>query len=227
MSLFVLSVGGSIISPSNVDTSFLASFRLSIESYLEKDPSRRLIIVTGGGSVAREYQRAHKELCGEDKEIEDLLGIKATYINAELVKSIFPSYVLDDVVHNPTKDGAFKGRILVASGWKPGFSTDTDAVYLALRFNAKTVINLSNTKMVYTEDPRKNKDAKPIERISWDEFISMVGNEWKPGLNAPFDPVASVLARDNGISTICADGRDIENTINILEGKKYIGTLIS
>lgn len=227
MNLFVLSLGGSIIAPEDVDTAFLLSFRTSIMNYLEEDKERRLIIVTGGGSVARKYQKALRTLSPENKDEEDMLGIKATYINAELIKGIFSEYVLDPIVNNPTLDNPFTGRILIASGWKPGFSTDTDAIYLAIKYGAKLVINLSNTKMVYTDDPRKNPKAKPIEKISWDNFITMVGSEWKPGLNVPFDPVASALAKKNDINVICADGRNIENTINILLEEKYVGTLIS
>ena len=128
---------------------------------------------------------------------------------------------------NPTADDvSFTGRILVAGGWKPGFSTDTDAVYLAKRFGAKKIINLSNIAKVYTDDPRKNPDAKPIDSISWADFRKMVGDEWVPGKNAPFDPIASKLAQEAGITVICADGRATENTISILTDKQFTGTVI-
>ena len=128
---------------------------------------------------------------------------------------------------NPTaEDVSFSGRILVAGGWKPGFSTDTDAVYLAKRFGAKLVINLSNIAKVFTDDPRKNPDAKPIDSISWADFRAMVGDEWVPGKNAPFDPIASKLAQEAGIRVICADGRNTENTLSILRGESFEGTVI-
>ena len=118
------------------------------------------------------------------------------------------------------------GRILVAGGWKPGFSTDTDAVYLAKKFGGKLVVNLSNIAKVYTDDPRKNPDAKPIDSISWKDFRAMVGDEWVPGKNTPFDPIASKLAEEGEMRVICADGRNIENTLAILEGKEFFGTII-
>ena len=121
----------------------------------------------------------------------------------------------------------FTGRILVAAGWKPGFSTDTDAVYLARKFGAKKVINLSNIRKVYTDDPKLNADAKPLDRISWDDFRKMVGSEWSPGKNTPFDPVASKIAAEEGMSVICADGRNIENLIAILKDEPFEGTTIS
>ena len=54
----------------------------------------------------------------------------------------------------------------------------------------------------------------------------MVGYEWKPGLNAPFDPIASGLAEEAGLSVICADGRNISNTIAILKDEEFEGTVI-
>ena len=54
----------------------------------------------------------------------------------------------------------------------------------------------------------------------------MVGDEWVPGKNAPFDPIASKLAQEAGITVICADGRATENTISILTDKQFTGTVI-
>ena len=91
---------------------------------------------------------------------------------------------------------------------------------------ATKIINLSNIAKVYTDDPRKNPDAKPIDSISWSDFRKMVGDEWVPGKNAPFDPIASRLAQESNIKVICADGRNTENTLAILEDGKFEGTVI-
>jgi uridylate kinase len=147
-------------------------------------------------------------------------------LNAELVRSVFIKHCEDAVVLNPTKDGKFKGRILVAAGWKPGFSSDNDAVLLAKRFKSKTVINLSNIEKVYTADPKLDPNAKPIDSISWKDFRAMVGSEWKPGTNLPFDPVASANADKWGIRVICAAGKDLSNFEKIINGESFIGTVI-
>ena len=228
MALTIISLGGSIIAPDGVDTAFLSAFRKAIVAYLEEEPEARLVFVAGGGAPARVYQKALREIRTDaDTSVQDWLGIKATHLNAMLIKGVFSGYVTDDVVTDPTaEDLEFTGRILAAGGWKPGFSTDTDAVYLARRFGADRIINLSNIRKVYTADPRIDKDAKPIDRISWHDFRAMVGDEWTPGKNAPFDPIASRLAEESGLTVICADGRDIENTIAILKGKEAEGTII-
>ncbi len=228
MELTVISVGGSIIAPDKVDYAFLSDFRDMIVSYLSGNAEAKLIFVAGGGAPARVYQDALRHIDPEaPAELQDWLGIRATHLNGMLLRAVFSRYVSDELVTDPTAEGiAFGGRILVAGGWKPGFSTDTDAVFLARRFGGRTVINLSNIKKVYTDDPRKNPDAAPIDRISWPEFRKIVGYEWNPGLNAPFDPIASGIAEENGMTVIAADGRNIENTRAILEGKPFEGTVI-
>ena len=231
MRISVLSVGGSIIAPDGVNSVFLSGFLAKIKEYLSENPEDKLIFVCGGGAPARVYQQAYRAIvtdpAEQDSNAQDWIGIKATHINAELVKAIFGNLCTDPVVTNPTADEViFTGRILVAGGWKPGFSTDTDAVYLARRFGAQTIVNLSNIAKVYTDDPRTNPDAKPIDTISWADFRKMVGDEWVPGKNAPFDPIASKLAQQAGLTVICADGRDTDNTISILTDEPFTGTII-
>ena len=227
----VLSVGGSIVVPEKPDTEFLTSFINMIKEWLSQDDSRKLILVVGGGAPARVYQNAYSEVSskvGNDSasDAADWIGIMATRLNAQLLKAACGSLCQNDVVYNPTEDIDFKGKILVAAGWKPGFSTDNDAVLLAEKLGAKTVVNLSNIEKVYTDDPRKNPDAKPIDTISWKDFRKMVGDDWTPGKNTPFDPIASKKAEECGFKVICASGKDIQNIKNILDDKDFIGTQI-
>lgn len=223
----VLSVGGSIVAPDNPDPEFLTSFVSLVRTWLAEDNSRKLILVIGGGGPARSYQKAYRAVAKDVSDDQaDWIGIMATRLNAQLLKAIFADICPADVVYDPTKVDVFTGRIIVAAGWKPGFSTDNDAVLLAERFNASTVINLSNIAKVYTDDPRTNPEAKPIDTISWEDFRNIVGDEWVPGKNVPFDPVASLHAQKAGLTVICAAGRDIENLRAILDGKPFTGTTI-
>ncbi len=230
MSIYVLSVGGSIIAPDNVNCEFLTTFLDKMTSYLKDNADAKLIFVCGGGAPARLYQKAYRTIIEESKQnanVQDWIGIRATHINGELVKSIFGDFCKDDLVTDPSSPSIeFKGRVLVAGGWKPGFSTDNDAVYLARRFGAKTVINLSNIAQIYTADPRKDPNATPIDNITWKDFRKMVGDTWIPGNNVPFDPIASKLAQESNIKVICADGRNMDNTIAILKGEPFVGTTI-
>lgn len=222
----VLSVGGSIVAPDKPDTEFLANFSKLVREWLAAADDRKLILVVGGGGPARSYQNAYKAVASADANQADWIGIMATRLNAQLLKAIFSDLCKNDVVYNPSEMSSFDGKILVAAGWKPGFSTDTDAVFLAERFGAKTVVNLSNIEKVYTDDPKKNPDAKPVDAMSWADFRKMVGDDWVPGKNCPFDPIASRRAQELGLQVICAGGKNIANIQNILEDKPFVGTII-
>nr|QQK86672.1 uridylate kinase [Treponema denticola] len=227
----VLSVGGSIVAPDKPDFDFLDKFSKAVRGWLSQDSSRKLIMVIGGGAPAREYQNSYRTACDLCKkninnDEADWIGIMATRLNAQLVKAVFSDLCPNPVVYDPTAVDMFGGQILVAAGWKPGFSTDNDAVLLAERFSGQLVVNLSNIAKVYTDDPKKNPEAKPIDKISWEDFIKIVGTEWVPGKNTPFDPIASQRAQKAGIRVICAAGKDIENLENILNGKDFKGTVI-
>lgn len=225
----VLSVGGSIVVPEFPDSEFLKKFSTLVRDWLSKDEQRKLILVVGGGGPARIYQNAYKEIIDNisDNSQADWIGIMATRLNAQLLKAIFSDLCTQDVVYDPTAVSEISGRILIAAGWKPGFSTDTDAIYLAEQFNAKVVVNLSNIEKVYTDDPKKNPDAKPLDNISWKDFRKMVGDEWTPGKNCPFDPIASKRAESADIDVICAGGKDIANIEKILNDQEFFGTKIS
>ncbi len=231
MGLSVISLGGSIIAPDGVDSAFLKDFVAGVKKYLADNPDSRLVFVCGGGAPARRYQTAFREAFDSSSTMsdnaQDWIGIRATHLNAELVRALMGELCKDELVTDPTREGIeFAGRVLVAGGWKPGFSTDTDAVYLARRFGGRLVINLSNISKVYTDDPRKNPEAKPLDSISWADFRKMVGDEWVPGKNVPFDPIASRLAQEAGIKVVCCDGRNIANTIAVLEGGHFEATVI-
>nr|QQK86801.1 uridylate kinase [Treponema denticola] len=227
----VLSVGGSIVAPDKPDFDFLDKFSKTIRNWLLQDSSRKIIMVIGGGAPARDYQNAYRKVCDLRKapaknDEADWIGIMATRLNAQLVKAVFEDLCPNPVVYDPTTVDMFGGQILVAAGWKPGFSTDNDAVVLAERFSGNLVVNLSNIAKVYTDDPKKNPEARPIDSISWEDFIKIVGTGWVPGKNTPFDPIASQRAQKAGIKVICAAGKDIENLENILNGKDFKGTVI-
>lgn len=224
----VISLGGSIVAPENADEQYLKYFSALIRDNLGEDSNRKFILVVGGGGPARAWQKAYRGISGEaaSSDEADWIGIMATRLNAQLVKAVFGSLCPQEVITDPTKDEPMAGRVLVAAGWKPGFSTDNDAVLLAERFGAKTLINLSNIEKVFTADPKVNPKAKPLDAISWADFRAMVGDEWIPGKNVPFDPVASRQAEKIGLKVIFAAGRNLINLSKILNNEDFIGTTI-
>jgi uridylate kinase len=226
----VVSLGGSIVAPEGPDPAFLADFRALVERHLAVDSERRLILVVGGGGPARLWQKAYREAkastTAADPDAQDWIGVMATRLNAQLVKALFGELAPQEVVIDPSAIVLFMGRILVAAGWKPGFSTDFDAVLLAEKFGATTIVNLSNIAKVFTDDPRVNPAARPLDKVAWKDFTALVGTEWSPGKNAPFDPVATKRASELGLKVVCAAGRDLPNLEAILEHREFVGTII-
>lgn len=221
----VLSLGGSLIVPDAIAVQFLKRFRTLILSLTAR--GIYFIIVTGGGNTARRYQTGAHAVTSMSPLQLDWVGIAATKINAELVRAIFGSYAHPTVVTDPTVRVRSRQPILIGSGWKPGCSSDKDAVLLARTYGAKLVINMSNIPYVYTADPRRVRTAKPIKEMSWPALLRITGRRWKPGAHVPFDPQAALLAQREGMRVIVCQGKNLANIKNILLGKPYRGTTIS
>ncbi len=224
MKTITISLGGSLIVPKDIDYIFLKKFKELVENYIKKD--YRFIIIAGGGFTARKYQKAASKIYKIDNEDLDWLGIHATRLNAHLLRTIFKENAYPKLIKNPTEKININKRIIIASGWKPGCSTDYDAVLLADNYGCNEVINLSNISFVYDKDPKKYKNAKSIKKISWKKFSKIIGNKWDPGANFPFDPIASKEAEKKDMKVIIANGKDLENLKNIIEEKEFEGTTI-
>ena len=220
----VLSLGGSLICPKEIDLEFLKKFKSFILKWVKK--GKRFIIFVGGGNLARRYQKAAKNLGILKKESLDWIGIFATWLHAVFLKSFFGKMAFEKVVTNPKEKIKTNKKIIVCGGWKPGWSTDFDAVLMAKNFGAKRVINLSNIDFVYDKDPKNFKDAKPLEKISFDQFLKITGKKWTPGANFPFDPIGAKLAKKEKIKVIVLNGKNFKNLDNFFKGQKFIGTTI-
>lgn len=218
-----MSVGGSLIVPDGIDTQFLHSFRALIAEKLQSGFS--FFIITGGGKTARNARDAALAV-NPDATSEDLdwTGIAATRVNAEMVRSLFTN--VPPVILDTTKAPA-DAPLLIAGGVRPGNSSDWAAVQAAKAVGAKKLVNLSNIDYVYTADPRTNPDATKIEKISWAEFRKLIPSEWDPGLSSPFDPIAAKEAEAMGLEVAVINGAKLEEFSKYLEGKEFVGTVIS
>lgn len=222
--IIVMSLGGSIIVPDSINTRFLRDFRKLIIRHIKR--GKRFIIISGGGRTSRRYQKAASEIVELDRDDVDWIGIHGTRLNAHLLRTVFKDYAKEAIVKDPTKRIGWKEKVLIASGWKPGFSTDYDAVLLAKQFGVKTILNLSDIDYVYDKDPARYSSAKPLRSIGWKDFRKIVGDKWDPGLNKPFDPVATKEAQRMRMRVVIMNGRGLKNLDSFLSGKKFRGTVI-
>jgi uridylate kinase len=221
----VMSLGGSLIAPDDIDVNFLKKFRSLVLHYTKY--GNRVILICGGGNTSRHYQQMAKKVDAKVSGPDlDWIGIAATRLNAELVSAIFGQSAKESILGDPTKKVTTNKKIIVGAGWLPGHSSDKDAVQAAKAFGAKTVINLSNITYVYDKDPKKYKNAKPQKSMTWPAFRKIVGNKWVPGAHVPFDPVASRLAQRYKMKLVIMKGNNLLNLEKFLAGKKFIGTVI-
>mgnify|MGYP000223942705 CR=1 FL=1 len=227
MENIVISLGGSLIVPGRgIDIQFLNAFNQFIRKQITAT-KRRFFIVCGGGAIARDYQKAAREVIGEITTDDiDWLGIHATRLNAHLLRTIFRDVAYFRVKKHYHQKDEVAERVLIASGWKPGWSTDYDAVLLAEEYGARVVVNLSNIAMVYDKDPHKDPNAQPQPFFTWKNFRKLVGEKWSPGMNAPFDPVAAKKAQELGLEVVIMKGNDLDNLEKYLNKEEFVGTVI-
>jgi uridylate kinase len=225
---------------------YVKNIRAYFTSSLEK--KTRLVLVIGGGNMSRLY-RDFADSCGEDDEVDlHRIGITATWMNAELFRSL-----MDDIAYKRilgvgvyaedqkeaeklmAKDfESWLGSdvpVLVSGGFINGASTDFNAALLASKIGVDRFFKLTDVDYVYDKDPREHEDAKPLTDLSWDEFlrifdVSFDNPEHKPGSHVPVDMFAAKLAHENEIGCYLGDGTDPGAMMRVLEQKEFEGTFI-
>lgn len=226
---YIIKLGGSlIVPPEGIATTYLRQFQEFIRKQVA-DYQRRFFIFVGGGLVARQYRDAGKAIVGHELTDEDLdwLGIHATRLNAHLLRTIFRDLAHPVIIKDYSIIQKPKKPVVIAAGWKPGWSTDYPAVILAQDYQVKGIFKLSNTDYVYDKDPRVHQDAKPFEHLSWNDYRAMIEETWSPGSHAPFDPIAAKLASELNLKVFYLNGTHLDTLEKALNGEPFVGTTIS
>jgi len=225
MKKIVISLGGSLIVPENIDIDFLQKFRKIINKHKKK---YKFVIVTGGGVIARKYISALKE---DNKSVylQSLAGIGATRQNARFLTYLFGGDANQGIPHdmkqvknllrknNPVFCGALR--------YAKNETSDATSAKLARFFNCDFV-NLTLVSGLYDKNPLKYKNAKFIPSITWKDFEKKVCKiSFKPGQHFVLDQSAAHVIRKYKIRTYIL-GKNLKNLDNLLSGKKFKGTVI-
>jgi uridylate kinase len=225
----IISVSGSLIVPNGgLAIDFLEKLNKFIRGQLTQNKKRQFFLVIGGGSTARHYIDAGRDVLKHELSEDDLdwLGIHATRLNAHLVRTIFRDIAHPVIIDDYNVILKTQSSVVVASGWRPGWSTDYCAMLLCEDYREEIMINLGVLNQLYDKDPNKHADARPIDRISWEDLRKIVGNKWSPGMQAPLDPIAARKAQELGVKTIIISGKDFENLEKYFRGEEFVGTVI-
>lgn len=185
------------------------------------------VIVTGGGSIARAYIEAAKEL-GAGNYLLDMVGIEASRLNAWLIiaglgDEAYPKPVesLEELL---TALG--RRRKVVMGGLQPGQSTATVAALAAEAVRARALINCANVDAIYDEDPRRSPNARKIPVIKASELAAMLKSNALPGTYELADLWSLEILRRSRIPMYIVDGRRPELLLEVLKSGASPGSLI-
>lgn len=219
----MVSIGGSILIPGNNDSEYIAKLADMLKSVCD---GVQIAIVVGGGKTARYYAETGRALGGNDYQL-DILGIGATRLNAQLL-SLALGDMPDRVSEDPEKlaSQSAPGKIVVMGGTVPGHTTDAVAAMVAKAMNADRIVNATSVDAVYTDDPRKNPDAKKILNMTIDELGELVYKEHGASKSSVFDPLGVKLAKENRMDILIVDGRNIDELRNAILGNPINGTMV-
>ena len=190
-----------------------------------------IAVVIGGGNI---YRGAQAKGLGIDRAQGDYMGMLATVINGmalqntlenkgiytRLMSTIKMEEVCESYVRRKAIRHLEKGRVVIfAAGLgKPYFTTDSTASLRAIEIKAEVVIKGTSVDGVYTEDPKKNKNAVRFSNISFQEA-------YQKKLSI-MDMTAFTLCEENNLPIIVFDMRKPDNLLNLIKGD-YVGTLIN
>lgn len=219
----VISLGGSLIVPDHIDVRYLRR----LKNILRPSTERRYLIICGGGATSRRYIEAARQTGARPSSHDlDLMGIRAIELNAEFVRLIFGAHAHRDVLSRPADVHSLRSPVIVCSAAESGHSSDYNAVVWAARNGVTQVVNLTNIRSVFDRDPKKSRAAKPLKNLDWETYRSIIGTRWTPGLNTPFDPVASFRAERLKLTVKIVHGHDLASVKNALAGRTFVGTVL-
>ena len=187
-----------------------------------------LVVVTGGGEVARAYIRPAREM-GVPESLCDQLGILTSRLNARLLADGLGEYAFPEI---PTTIGELKhyfasGKIVAMGGLTPGHSTNAVAAIAAETVGAELLVNATDVDGVYSSDPEKDKNAKRLEEVSVSELTTILSKtEIMAGAYELMDPLALRVIARSKLTTVVVDGRNPNNVPKALRYEK-VGTRIT
>lgn len=211
----VIKVGGSLaIGPEGPREQYIKKL-VSVIQLLQVN---QLVIGIGGGGMTRQYAKAIEPFNLTDDEKEEMY-IDIMRANVRLLSFLLkgkPVFSLSDIDE--------KEEVQVTGGIEPGRSSDANAALAAEMINADLFIILTDVDGVYEEDPKKNKNAKKLDKISFED-LDRFAVEVSPNNYGVVDPTAIKVIQRARIPTIVCNGHDPKIILQILNGE-YVGTKI-
>ncbi|MGL4632720.1 MAG: UMP kinase [Leadbetterella sp.] len=210
-----------------INPDILEQYAKEIKSVV--DAGCEVAIVIGGGNIFR----GATAKSGIDRSQGDYMGMLATVINGmaiqgslesvgiktRLLSAIKMEQIAEPFIRRRAMRHLEKGRVVIfgAGTGNPYFSTDSGGALRAIEIEADVLLKGTSVDGVYSDDPRKNPEAKKYDEIGFSEVISK-------GLKV-MDMTAFTLCQENNLPIIVFDMNTENNLLRLIQGEK-IGTLV-
>jgi uridylate kinase len=220
----VIRVGGSVIaSPINTD---LINRYADILSQI-KSQGHEVVVVVGGGALAREFIGIAKKLDLE-MQAQDEVAISVSRLFAQLFLKKFGATACNKVATtlDEAADCLAQKKIAVMGGLKPGITTDTVAALVAERIKADLLVKGTDQEGIYDKDPRKFPDAVKLDRLAFEDLKNVLAEaEHKAGIHQIIDPEAVKVLKRRRVKLVVVSGFKPENIVLAIRGEK-VGTVV-
>lgn len=184
-----------------------------------------LVVVTGGGPLARKYIMTAREM-DVPESLCDQLGILVSRLNARLLVHGLGEYAFPEIPENidELKHYFASGKIVAMGGLQPAHSTNAVAAIAAETVDADLLVNATDVEGVFTADPSKDSKAKKLDEVSVTRLTEILSKvDMSAGAYDLMDPLALRIIQRSKIPTVIVDGRTPQNVARALRGEK-IGT---
>jgi len=164
----------------------------------------QVCLVIGGGNLFRGVSAAAE---GIERTSADYMGMLATVMNALALQSVLEkkglqtrvlsaipmTTVCEPYIRRRAVRHLEKGRVVIFAGGtgNPFFTTDTAAALRAVEMNCDALLKGTQVDGVYSADPKRTKDAKRFDRLTYQEVLA---KDLKV-----MDAAAIALARENKV----------------------------
>jgi uridylate kinase len=222
----VVSIGGSVLAP-DLDPSSIRAHADAVETLV--DAGVELGVVVGGGSVAREYIGAARELGANEIALDDL-GISVTRLNARLLIAALDGIAAPSPIesYEGGLEAMRRGDVPVLGGVAPGQTTDAVSAALAEYVEADLLVYATSVPGVFTADPEGTAAAEHIRSMTPAELVNViVDTELVAGSSAPVDLLAAKLIERSEMRTIVLDGTDPDAIVDGVLRGDHDGTDVS
>ena len=221
----ILRVGGSVVG-SPLNASLIGRYITLLKKL--KSQGHKVVVVVGGGSLARDFIKVAANL-GLEETKQDWTAIHASRLFAHLFTLGLGEDCCRTVPISIDEAEACleeDGKIVVMGGLRPGMTTDTVAALIGERLQADLLVKGSNVDGIYNKDPRKFSDAKKLNQIKFEELGDFFeAHQHKAGIHQIIDPEAIKILQRCMLKTVVVDGYNSENILAAVNGEK-VGTVI-